>query len=187
MVDENKSGKIIKLTKIGIIVIVIGIIIFLILNYFMQKSNEGKLEDYLEKEGFTESENVWSKDEKETNGDTVTNITYLYTPNINKFTKDIQINAETDREQYRFKYNGNDTISVNYIYNGVNENNCMAAQTATYNYKTEDFSCDVTYNSGNCPLHCDRIQTESKTFGKELKEVLDKSEVNQFFLVKNKD
>ena len=187
MVDENKSRKIIKITKIGLIVLVFGIIIFLILNYFMQRSNESKLEDYLKSQGFSESENVWSKEDQETNGNTVTNLTYLYTPNINKFTKDIQINAENDREQYRFKYNGNDTISINYIYNGVNENNCMAAQTATYNYKTEEFDCDVTYNSGNCPLHCDRIQNESETFGDELQEVLEKSEVNQFFLVKNKD
>lgn len=188
MEDENKVLSILKVVFVIIIVGIIALIAYLVVSHTISSSNKNKLEDYFKKQGFSEKNGVWSKDEQEEIGDIVSNVSYNYTPNINKYSKEIKNNAKSSQEQLRFKYNGNDNISVIYSFNGTEgAKNCMLTQDALFNYKTNDFTCNVKYNPSDCMLHCNTIKSEAQKFSNELKNVLNDSDVNTLFLDKNKD
>ena len=188
MIGENKIPIIIKSAKWIIIGVIILIIIWIVISVIFGKSNQNKLENYLNKNGFTEDEGVWTKEEKVTENETTTSTTSTYDLDINKYVKEIQSNGANYQEQYRFKYNGNNDIIVNYSYSGTEDNkNCILTQEATYNYKNKDFQCNVKYNKSDCSLHCDDIKKHSEIFGKEIEEIMDNAKVNELFLIKDKD
>lgn len=181
----------IKITKKRIIVFctIIFIIGIIILTYFLLiNQNKNKLSNYFKSQGFSVDEGIWSKSTEENKNDIVTTTNEVYTPDINKFTKEIKSNSSKTQEQYHMIYNGEETINITYNFNGTDENNnkCMLTQIATYNYKNKEFKCDLKYRSGTCSMKCDKIKKNSEKFGNEIKNILKAANVNEFFLIKNK-
>lgn len=167
------------------IIIIIVLISFPALDYFIKMSNKDKITNYLESQNYKKTNDVWTKQITNNSKNKVTSIIYNYTPNINKLTKEINNNYLDAQEQYRFKYNGDDTFSITYSFN--NNNNCNLVQEATYNYKTKNYTCNIKYNPTDCSTRCTYIKEEVKKFDKELNNIIKNSKINEQFIIKNKD
>ena len=187
MEDENKSAFIIKTIQWIVIIGVILIVLYFVSSYFLRTTNENNFKKYLKEQNFKETNGVWNKKDTITEGTKTSNIQIAYTPSINKYTKEVQVNADDFREQYRFKYNGDDVLDIDYTNTDYANNRCQIIERATYNVKNGKFTCETTYNSNNCSLQCNYIKDLSEDFSKELQELFKKANVKQKFLVKNKD
>lgn len=183
MVDENKVLDYFNLIKkILIIGLVLGIVIFISYK-FLNGTSKSNLENYLKKEGYKEEYNVWTKEIRNEENDSISLTNYLYDPKINKFLKETKTNYNNHQEQMRIKYNGSNKFEINYSYDG----DCMLVQSAEYNYKKHKFKCNVDYNSNNCTVKCNILKKEGEKFAEELDEIMKKSGANESFLVENKE
>lgn len=184
MVDENKVLDYFNLIKkIFIIGLVLGIVIFVSYK-FLNGTSKSNLEDYLKKEGYKEEYNVWTKEIRNEENDSVSLTNYLYDPKINKFLKETKTNYNDHQEQISIKYNGTDKFESVYSYDGAD---CNLVQSAEYNYKNHKFKCNVDYNPKNCIIKCNILRQESKKFAKELDKIMKESGTVESFLVQNKD
>lgn len=190
MEDENKIKNILKILKIIFIVGIIVAVITLIIFSTQKNKNFKSLKDYLISIGYKETEdNVLTKEEKKENGSIVENITYIYSVEANKFTKEMINNSTTSKEQISMLYNGTDNLNISYYYEEYNNTTSRnyIMNSATYNIKNEDFDCEIIRNTQNNETRCPQIKAYSKQFAKEIQNIIDKSGINTFFSPKNSD
>lgn len=187
MEDENKVLSIMKIVKIILLIIAVVVIAFSGYSLYITNSNKNNLNNYFKDHDYKDKDGVWSKNNQINENSAVINTNYIYTMTANTFIKNILTNSANYQEQIDFKYNGTNEITINYSFDGIDEksNECVLVQTATYNSKDDNFTCNIKYNSGSCPLRCDLIEKASKSFDKEINKILDDTRVNKLFLAKN--
>ena len=130
---------------------------------------------------------MWSKNEEINDKNKNTSIQTTYTRSTNSYIKEYQINADKLREQYSFKYNGDDELIIAYSSTDYANNRCLIIEEATYNRKNKNFTCKTKFNSNNCPLKCNKLKKLGADFSKELDKMFKKGNINEQFLVKNRD
>lgn len=184
MEDENKVKNIMRILKILLIVGIIITVIILIIFSTQKNNNFKNLNDYLISIGYKETEdNVLTKEEQKQNGSIVENITYVYSVEANKFTKEMINNSTTSKEQISLLYDGTNNLNISYYYEEYNDTTSRSytMNSATYNIKNKDFDCQIISNTQNDETRCPQIKAYSKQFAEEIQNIIDKSGINTFF------
>lgn len=187
MEDENKTLSIIKIVSKVFIVLVIIVIIVVIFFKINRNNETNKLNTYLKNNGYKLENKVYYKeDKKETNN--YTTITYYsYDTKKNLLLKEITTNSTTYREQSSLIYNGSNEIKITYSYTKYSptERNKTINQSGTYNYKTNDFNCQIGSNNGNLKTRCSVLLKQSKKLNNEVNKILEEAKINSLFTQKN--
>lgn len=164
---ENKK---IKLIIIIIIVIILSIISFILYKKIMTDKNTENFENYLIKEGYESSDKkIYTKN---VNIDDYT-IEYIFDKGSFVLSKNITYN---DGSTLTLIYNSNNNIESSIEHYGINKSGeyVSSIQNGTYDVKKQKFKCKIILDKG-LSSKCSTLKEESKTFSKEVNNILLKS------------
>ncbi len=186
MEDENKVTKILDIIKkTFLILLIFGIIIVSIMSIF-RKINENALNKYLSNNGYTKDIGMYFKNITNQTEENTETINYIYDTKLNKLVKTITNMNSNYQEEVDLTYNGSNTIKTKYIFtdNSKSGNNTIS-QTGTYEYKKGKYKCTIDYTLGDITSKCGNMKTYTEEFSKEIKEIIQKANINEFFAKKN--
>lgn len=180
MEDENKPLKIIRIIIIIIIILIIGALGFFITNKILENTNTTNFTNYLKQNGYKKDE-LGNYTKQIIDGTTITD--YMFYKKDFILSKSISETSEKNTNYTTFTYNNNDTIDIVYNVQGINNSGTYSSgiQKATYNIKTNDFSCNIVLEN-DFDIKCNNLKKEASKFKKEVEDILKQSNSNAKYI-----
>lgn len=182
MVDENKFLKVLNIVKIVVIVAIVVGILFYVFMSVIQKVNTDRFYNYLKKENYKlDKYNIYVLETKKDN------VTTTYQALANNYFLS-KTTVETDDNGYltriTLNYKKNKTIDIDYIYEGMNNNNSLDILIQKGTYKNGKLTKCKVINGNNLDTKCPEMRKNAKNYLTEINNILEKNKINTKY-VKN--